>query len=76
MLIHFPEVVSAAAEKYAPNLITNYIFNLAQLFNVFYEKHKIIGSTNEEFRLGLTAGVGQVLKKGLYLLGISAPERI
>lgn len=76
LLIHFPEVVSTTAEKYAPNLIVNYLFDLASLFNIFYEKHRIIGSDRETFRLGLTEGVGQVLKNGLNLLGIPAPERV
>ncbi len=41
--IHFPEVVETAAENYAPNLLCNYLFDLAQKFNTFYQKHKIIG---------------------------------
>src|SRR3989344_513779 len=85
----FPEVVAAAgnlpamqdgkalqAGKFAPNLVCNYLFDLAQKFNLFYQKHKIIGSENQDFRLQLTAGVGQILKAGLNLLGIQAPEKM
>jgi len=85
----FPEVVASAgnlpamqdgkalqAGKFAPNLVCNYLFDLAQKFNLFYQKHKIIGSENQDFRLQLTAGVGQILKAGLNLLGIQAPEKM
>lgn len=72
----FPEVVEEAAVNFAPNLICNYLFDLAQTFNLFYQKHKIIGSDSEDFRLGLTEGVGLVLQRGLALLGIEAPGRM
>jgi len=72
----FPEVVVQAAEKFAPNILCNYLFNLAQKFNLFYQKCKVIGSGNQEFRLALTAGVGQVIKNGLDLLGIAAPTKM
>ncbi|KKQ40583.1 MAG: Arginine-tRNA ligase [Candidatus Levybacteria bacterium GW2011_GWB1_37_8] len=72
----FPEVVETATANFAPNLVCNYLFDLAQKFNLFYQKHKIIGSEQEDFRLALTAGVGQVIKTGLNLLGIEAPEKM
>jgi len=75
-LNNFPEIVAAAGEKFAPNILCNYLFDLSQKFNLFYQKHKIIGSDNEDFRLNLTRGVGQVLKNGLNLLGIKAPEKM
>ena len=72
----FPEVVEEAAESFAPNLLCNYLFDLTQKFNLFYQKHKILESDEREFRLILTQAVGQVIKNGLYLLGIRAPERM
>lgn len=75
-LVRFPDVVAEASGKFAPNLVANYLFELAQLFNLFYQKHKIIGSENEDFRMALTRSVGQVLKNGLYLLGIQAPQKM
>lgn len=72
----FPEVVGEAAGKFAPNILCNYLFDLAQKFNLFYQKCKIIGSEQESFRLELTEGVGQILKSGLNLLGIQAPEKM
>ncbi len=76
LLIHFPEIAKEAEESFAPNLVCNYLFELSQAFNNFYQKHKIIGSENEDFRLNLTSAVGQILKTGLYLLGIEAPEKM
>jgi len=76
LLVHFPEVVEEAEENFAPNLLCNYLFELSQKFNNFYQKHKIIGSKNEDFRLSLTSAVGQILKTGLYLLGIESPRKM
>ena len=75
-LYKFPEVVGEAAKTYFPNLICNFLFDLAQKFNLFYDKERILGSENESFRLKLTAAVGQVLKNGLTLLGIEALPRL
>jgi len=75
-LIKFPETISASAITYSPNLLCNYLYDLAQKFNSFYNSDKIIGSENEGFRLALTFAVGQVLKNGLKLLGIETPERM
>jgi arginyl-tRNA synthetase len=72
----FPEVVIEAGESLAPNLLCNFLFDLSQKFNLFYDREKIIGSSTEEFRLLLTAAVGQVLENGLSLLGIEALERM
>jgi len=75
----FPEVVQESAEKFSPNLICNFIFNLAQKYNLFYDLHPILKAETEElkiFRLALTESVAQVLKNSLFLLGIFAPEKM
>lgn len=73
-LIHFfPEILFQAARDFAPNVLCKYLFELAQAFNLFYQKHAIIGS---DARLALTAASAQVLKNGLYLLGIETVERM
>lgn len=76
MLDRFAPVISEAAEKFAPNVLCLYLFELAQKYNLFYQKYKIIDSDKEDFRLNLTAAVGQVIKNGLNLLGIQAPEKM
>ena len=79
MLYFFDEMVIEAAEKYSPNIIANYLYTLAQAFNLFYQKLPILKADKEEvriFRLMLTKSVGDTIKKGLYLLGIETPERM
>jgi len=75
----FPEVVSEAGESYAPNLVCNFLFDLAQKYNLFYNRQPILKAGNPELvegRLALTSAVSQIIKNGLYLLGIEAPERM
>jgi arginyl-tRNA synthetase len=72
-ILYFPDVVAEAADHLAPSMICNYLFQLAQAFNLFYQKHQIIGDNN---RLALTAAAAQVLANGLTLLGISVVERM
>jgi len=75
-LSQFQEIIIDATKNYSPNVLCTYLYDLASKFNTFYNKHKIIGSENEDFRILLTFGVGQVLKNGLNLLGIDSPERM
>lgn len=74
--IHFPEVIEDAAKNYSPNLLCNYLFNLAQKYNAFYNSHRILGSENLKFRLHLTSAAGQILKNGLKILGIDSPQKM
>ncbi|MBD3208087.1 MAG: arginine--tRNA ligase [Candidatus Nealsonbacteria bacterium] len=79
MLLHFPETVQKAAETFSPNLICNYLFDLAQEFNSFYEKIPVLKAKSKELRRArvvLTLGVSQVIKNGLSLLGIEVLERM
>lgn len=69
-------VIVNAAKSYSPNLIANYIYDLAQKYNTFYNKEKIIGSDKEEFRVMLSYATSNILQSGLGLLGIDAPERM
>jgi len=75
-LFKFDEVVALAAQDLAPSHVATYLFDLAQKFNNFYQKHKILESEQKVFRIGLTVVVGETIKKGLDLLGIPVPERM
>lgn len=75
-LAQFQEVVVTAAKSYSPNIVCNYLYDLASKFNTLYNAHKIIGSDMEEFRILLSKSVGQVLKNGLKLLGIQSPNKM
>lgn len=76
---HFAEIVESASEQYLPNIICNYLFELAQSFNAFYQEIPILKEENEAkrlMRLNLIKATAQVLKNGLNLLGIEAPEEM
>lgn len=78
LFYQFPETVRKAAENYAPNYIATYLFELAQQFNLFYQKCPILKADTSvrNLRLLLTKTTGILLKNGLYLLGIKTVERM
>lgn len=77
-LYKFPEIVFEAGVNLAPNLLCSYLFDLAQKFNLFYKKHKVLKIEKEkrEARLAITAATTQVIKNGLNLLGIEVLEKM
>jgi arginyl-tRNA synthetase len=78
-LLKFPETVSQVAEDYLPNILCNYLFELSQTFNAFYQEVPVLQEEDEEkknFRLQLITATAQVIKNGLYLLGIDAPQEM
>jgi arginyl-tRNA synthetase len=79
LLVHlarFESVVHEAALMRSPNIMCTYLFELAQKFNVFYQKHPILKGEKVGFRLHLTRAVATTLKTGLDLLGIKSPDRM
>jgi len=79
LLNDFPSLVVEAAEELSPALIANYCYELAREFNQFYHDYSILGEEDKkirDFRLKLTTVTGFVIEKGLWLLGIEAPERM
>lgn len=72
----YTEIVARAAAEYAPHVICQYLYELAQAFNRFYEKNRVIGHEREAERLSLVELYVGHLKSGLELLGITAPEKI
>ena len=75
-LLYFPEIVEQTSIELHPNILASYLIDLSKLYNLFYQKCRIIGSDKEEFRLNLSTAVSDVLKSGLFLLGIDAPEKM
>ena len=76
-LASYPTVLKQAGNTYSPALIANYLYDLAKDFNGFYQDTPVLRETDENlksFRLTLVQYTGLILKKGLYLLGISAPS--
>jgi len=75
----FPEVVKEAAEKFSPNIVCNYVFDLAQKYNTFYNTHRVLDADTKEakeFRLLLTAATAQLIQNSLHLLGIKTLEKM
>ena len=78
LLYRFPEVVEKAQKEYAPHHVLTYVTNLAQAFNTFYGQEKIVDQADpaSPYKVALTEAFSIVLKNGLYLLGIQAPEKM
>jgi arginyl-tRNA synthetase len=75
----FSEVVQKSAERFSPNLICNFVFDLAKKYNIFYDLHPILKEKDKEikkFRLTLTKAVSIIIKNSLLLLGIEVPEKM
>lgn len=75
-LSKFPQEVKSAYASLAPNIIANYAYSIAQQFNEYYHKTKIIGSDKEQFGLVLVDAFSQTLKNSLNLLGIDILEQM
>ena len=77
-LLHFPEEVMKATHEYSPHYIATYLHNLASLFNTFYAEAPIVEKDNlaSAYKLFVTQSVKETLKKGLFLLGIEAPDKM
>jgi len=75
-LSYYPYFIEKAAADFAPNVLCNYLFELCQKYNLFYQKKKIIGHEKEGFRLQMTKATGQVIKNGLNLLGIETVNKM
>ncbi|MEO5627521.1 MAG: arginine--tRNA ligase [Candidatus Saccharimonadales bacterium] len=69
-------VVEQAVSDLAPHLITTYLYELAQVFNRFYENNRVIGDDRQDLRLTLVSKYAATLKSGLELLNIPAPDKI
>ena len=75
-LAEYPEVMERSVSELMPHLICNYLYELAQIFNNFYEHNRVIGSSREAERLLLVSNYADVLEEGLNLLGIPAPKQM
>ncbi len=80
LLAKYPTEVSEAAKAYSPAFIANYLYEVAKLFNKFY--HEVPPIIKEEdtmlkqHRLNICRLSAEVIKSGMGILGITAPERM
>ncbi|MBS0626615.1 MAG: arginine--tRNA ligase, partial [Verrucomicrobia bacterium] len=75
-LCQFAEVLQGVARDLMPNRLADYLYSLAEKFNVFYRDCRVEGVPEEESRLLLCEAAGMVLQKGLELLGLKTAERM
>ena len=77
-LANFSKILADCARTYDPHWLTIYVQELATVFHNFYTKHRIVTDNRELSlaRLNLIKAVSLVIKDGLDLLGISAPEKM
>ncbi len=78
LLYKFPEVVLRSAEEFEPHHIASYLIDIARAFNTYYGNTKIIDKDDlmSPYKIALTLAFSIIMKNGLYLLGIKAPERM
>ena len=77
-ILRFPEALLSAAGPYKPNLLADYLFELAQTYSSFYQNVPFLKAAEgvRESRVRLCGIIARVLRQGLDLLGIETPERI
>jgi arginyl-tRNA synthetase len=75
-LTRYPETVRNTAKFMEPHRITFYLMDLASVFHGYYNKHRVLGDSENltMARLYLVEAVQKVIRNGLSLLGVSAPE--
>jgi arginyl-tRNA synthetase len=78
-MIRFEDTLAQSMQDYLPNLMTEYLFELAKLFSSFYDQCPVLKAESYELklaRLKITELTGRVLQQGLGLLGIDTVERM
>ncbi|MBK7541258.1 MAG: arginine--tRNA ligase [Candidatus Competibacteraceae bacterium] len=75
-LSRYPEVVEAAALAHEPHQLAHYLRELANAFHTYYNEHRVLVTDDalRDARLNLSVATRQIIKNGLSLLGVSAPE--
>jgi arginyl-tRNA synthetase len=75
-LVEFPGLVAEATERRGPHALPYYATQVADDFHRFYHEHRVLGSEQEAFRLGLVRSAQTVIARALDLIGVEAPERM
>lgn len=76
-LADYPRIIRQAGDRYEPSVVAKYLVQLAQLFNKYYANSRILDQdAGIVSRIALVAAVAQVLKDGLHLLGLHAPDKM
>ncbi len=78
-IYQFPQTVRSAASEYSPALIAQYVYDLAKLYNSFYQEVSIFNESNDNlknFRIALSESTARIIKRAMGLLGVNVPERM
>ena len=78
-MARYPEVVASAGAFMEPHRITYYLTDLASAFHAYYNKHRVLIDDDSGLtrgRLYLVRGIRKIIRNGLRLLGVSAPEKM
>lgn len=75
-LSEYPEIFAISREELSPHHLCNYLYELAQVFNRFYENNRVLDDERSGIRLFLVEKYKDVLEEGLGLLGISSPDKM
>ncbi|MDA1337319.1 MAG: arginine--tRNA ligase [bacterium] len=79
LLYRFPEVARDSAKNFTPHMVAGFVFDVAQAYNNFYAKHRVLKADTKEqkdFRLLLTSATAQIIQNSLHLLGIKTLEQM
>ncbi|MFM1883858.1 MAG: hypothetical protein RL168_42 [Bacteroidota bacterium] len=79
LLAKFPGVIEHAAADQNPSAVASFLYEVAKTYNGFYQAHSVLNAETPQkaaFRVELSRQVAGVLKRGLSLLGIAAPEQM
>ncbi|RZL05861.1 MAG: arginine--tRNA ligase, partial [Pedobacter sp.] len=80
LLSKYPSELQEAAKAHSPATLANYLYEVAKMFNKFYHEIPPIVKEEDEalkqHRLNLSSVTGEVLKRGMRILGIVVPERM
>ena len=78
LISRFPDVIRDAADKYEPSMVTRAVTDIAQAFNKYYYEHRILDGEPAQAaaRVALTGAARRVIRTGLWLIGVEAPERM
>ena len=76
-ILEYPNVISESGNLKNPSLLANYTYQLAKLYNKFYQKIIILdGSNDEDYKLALSSKVADVIEDAMSLMGIELPEKM
>jgi arginyl-tRNA synthetase len=77
-LARYPNVLAGSAKNMEPHRVTYYLMNLASAFHTYYNKHRVLSDDPQLQcgRLNLVLAIQKVIRNGLTLLGVSAPDKM